>query len=104
MNFRRLAGKELIENLKSIDWDKSLRLKQNETNKYFRLLFNIFEIILDTYAPQKKFSNSELKLLSKPWITHDIMMSIKNKDKIYKKLLKSKNSPQNERLYNEFKR
>ena len=51
MNFRRLAGKELIENLKSIDWDKSLRLKQNETNKYFRLLFNIFEIILDTHAP-----------------------------------------------------
>ena len=51
MNFRRLAGKELIENLKSIDWDKSLRLKQNETYKYFRLLFNIFEIILDTYAP-----------------------------------------------------
>ena len=28
-----------------------------------------------------------MKLFSKPWITHGIMMSIKIKDKIYKKLL-----------------
>ena len=32
------------------------------------------------------------------------MTSIKIKDKIYKKLLKSKNSQQKERLYSEFKR
>ena len=45
-----------------------------------------------------------MKLLSKPWITHGIMMSIKTEDKIYKKLLKSKNSQQKERLNSEFKR
>ena len=37
-------------------------------------------------------------------MTHGIMTSIKIKDKIYKKLLKSKNSQQKERLYNESKR
>ena len=45
-----------------------------------------------------------MMLLSKSWITHGIMMSIKIKGKIYKKLLKSKNSQQKERLYSEFKR
>ena len=57
-------------------------------------------MLLDIYAPLKKLSNSELKLFSKPWITHGVMTSIK----IYKKLLKSKKSEQKKRLYNEFKR
>ena len=91
-NFKSLTGNELIEDLKSIDWNKALRLNQNQTNKSFKLFFHIFETLLDTYAPLKKLSNSELKLHSKPWITHGIMTSIKIKDKIYKKLLKSKNS------------
>ena len=103
-NFKSLTGNELIEDLKSIDQDKALRLNQNQTNKSFQLFFHIFETLLDTYAPLKKLSNSELKLLSKPWITQGIMMSIKIKDKIYKKLLKSKTFEQKERPYNKFKR
>ena len=99
-NFKSLTGNESIEDLKNINWDKGLRLNQNQTDRSFKLFFNIFETPLDTYALLEKSSNSELKLLSKPWITYGIMTSIKNKDKIYKKLLKSKNSQQNERLCN----
>ena len=51
-----------------------------------------------------KSYQTQFKLLSKQWITHGFMTSIKIKDKIYRKLLKSKNSEQIERLYNEFKR
>ena len=65
-NFKSLAGNELIEDLKSINWDKAFRLKQNQTNKSFKLFFHIFETLLDTCAPLKKLSNSEMKLLSKP--------------------------------------
>ena len=112
MNFKSLKGNELIEDLKSIDWYRAFNLNQNETNKSFKLFFNIFETLLDTCAPLKKLSTSEVKLLLKPWITHGIMtsikawithgnmtsikpwithgnmMSIKSKDKFYKKLLK----------------
>ena len=91
-NFKSLTGNELIEDLKSEDLDKALRLKQSQTNKSFKLLFSIFETLLDIYAPLKKLSNSDLKILSKLWVTHGIMTSIRNKDKIYKKLLKSKTS------------
>ena len=68
------------------------------------MFFSIFETLLDAYVPLKKLSISEVKLLPKPWITHGTMTSIKNKDKIYKKLLKSKSSQQKGRLYNKFKR
>ena len=78
-NFKSFTGNELIEGLKSIYWDKVLRLNQNDTNKSFKLFFNIFEIPLDTYVPLKKLSISEVKLLSKPWIIHGIMTPIKTK-------------------------
>ena len=99
-NLKNLTGNELIEVLKIIYWGKALRLNRNDTNKSFKLFFNIFETLLDTYVPRKKSSISEVKLLSKPWITHGIMTSMKNKDKIYKKLVKSKISQQKERLHN----
>ena len=83
---------------KIIDWEKALRLNQNETNKSYKFFFNISETLLDTYATLKRLSNSELKLLSKPLITRGIMMSIKDKDKIYNKLLKGKGYQQKERL------
>ena len=77
MNFKSLKGNELIEDLKSIDWYRAFNLNQNETNKSFKLFSNIFETLLDTCAPLKKLSTSEVKLLLKPWITHGIMTSIK---------------------------
>ena len=70
-NFKSLTGNELIEDLKSTDWDKALPLNQSQT-KSFEVFFHIFETLLEIYAPLKKLSHSELKLLSKPWITHGI--------------------------------
>ena len=57
-NFKSLTGNELIEDLKSIYWDKALKLNQSDTNISFKLLFNIFETILNTYVPLKKLSIS----------------------------------------------
>ena len=74
-NFKSFTGNEFIEDLKSIDWGKALRLNQNQ--KSFKSLFHIFESLLDTNAPLKELSNSELKLLSKPLITQGTMTSIK---------------------------
>ena len=57
-SFKSLTGNELIENLKSIYWDKALKLSQSDTNISFKLLFNIFETLLNTYVPLKKLSIS----------------------------------------------
>ena len=37
----------------------------------------------------KKISKAKLKLKSKPWITRDILKSIKKKNKLYKNLCKN---------------
>ena len=76
-NVKSLTRNELIEDIKSIYWNKALRLNQNDTNKSFKLFLNIFETLLDTYVPLKKLSISEVKLLSKPWITHGFMTFFK---------------------------
>ena len=52
-NFKSLTRNKLIEDLKSICWDKAIRLNQDERNKSSILFFNIFEILLDTYAVEK---------------------------------------------------
>ena len=81
-NFKSLTGNELIESLKSIYWDKTLRLNQNDRNKSFKLFFKLFfETLLDTYVPLKKLPISDVKLLSKPWITHGIMTKMLLKSK-----------------------
>ena len=40
-NFKNLTSNELIEDLKSIEWCKALRLNQGQTNKSFKLFSTI---------------------------------------------------------------
>ena len=63
----------------------------------------MIETLLDTYAPIQKLTKAELKLKSKSWLTKGIMTSIKNENKRYKKIIKTKNSAEKKMLYNEFK-
>ena len=49
----------------------------------------MIETLLDTYAPIQELTKAELKLKSKPWLTREIMNSIKKKNKIYKKTYQS---------------
>ena len=64
----------------------------------------MIETLLDTYAPIQKLTKAESKLKLKPWLTRRIMTSIKKKNKIYKKIIKAKNSAEKNILHNEFKR
>ena len=58
-------------------------------NEKFNLLNkNLNEIINECY-PVKTFSKREIRLRSKPWITKAIMRSIKTRNKMYKKLIKT---------------
>ena len=52
----------------------------------------MIETFLDTYALIQKLTNAELRMKSKPWLTKGILTSIKNKNIIYKKFVKAKNS------------
>ena len=49
-----------------------------------------FNKILDKHAPYKKLSVQEVKLSKKPWITTRILNSIKNKNRIHRKVIRVK--------------
>ena len=59
-------------------------------NQMFDLFYAKLSEINDAHIPFKKLSKRELKIKYKPWITRAIRVSIQEKNKIYKKYLKTK--------------
>ena len=49
----------------------------------FENFISNFKTVIDKHAPMKKLSQKQTKLLSKPWITKGILVSIRNKQKMY---------------------
>ena len=60
------------------------KIEKNQTNQSFDRFFNMYETLLDTHAPLKKLTNTEVKLHLKSWLTNGIMTFISKKDKLYK--------------------
>ena len=102
-NFEHFNEKNFLEDLKNLNWYRVLELNKNNTNRYFKKFFKTIEKLLDVYAPVTKLSKSETKLCSKPWLTKGILTSVKNKNKIYKKLMRAKTEANKTRLYSKFK-
>ena len=51
----------------------------------------IINNLLDKHAPFKEQAKGNEKLKLKPWITKGILTSVKQRDKIYKEMIKSTN-------------
>lgn len=47
-------------------------------------IIDSLKAIIDKHAPLKLASKSKAKQLCKPWLTNDLLKSIKNKPKIYR--------------------
>ena len=59
--------------------------------------------LLDIHAPVKKLSHKEKKSLSKPWLTKGILQSIKQKNVLYRKFIRTKDLTKRELLLQNFK-
>ena len=73
-----------------INWIKLIQIEKNDPNLSFKSFENKIMEIVDIYMPLKKLTEGEIKLRSKPWITKGIRISIKQRDKIYRKMIKFK--------------
>ena len=56
----------------------------NNVNSVLKQFVSLFKAVVDTHAPVKRASRKKHELLKKPWITKGILISIKNKQKMYK--------------------
>ena len=102
--FKHFKAENFLNDVQNIDSDQALKIEKKLVDKSFDKFFDIFELLLDTHATLKRLPNAELKFLSKPWITNAIKTSIRNKDRLYKRILRTKNLQQKEILYDKFKR
>ena len=76
--------------------------KQDLDLSYKKFLDKITKL-LDIHAPVKKLSHKEKKSLSKPWLTKGILQSIKQKNVLYRKFIRTKDLTKRELLLQNFK-
>ena len=84
-----------------INWNDVIDV--NDSNRSFDNLLSGINSLVDKYMPFKKISNREFKRMYKPWITDGILNSIKRRDKLYNKYVKSKNNIFKVNLHEEYK-
>ena len=79
----------LLRDIQAINWDEMLESNQNPDKLFDFFYKKVFEVV-DIHVPVKQLSKHEIKTKSKPWITPAIKTSIRKKNKLYKKYLKTK--------------
>ena len=102
-DYKKSDKKNFETDLKSTNCIQILKLNLGNTNNSFEIFFETFNKTLDKHTPLRKLSIQEDKLRKKPWITPDILTSIENKNKLYRKYIRAKDPSRKTILHNEFK-
>ena len=71
--------KDLLDNLSII----GNGCGEEDENSLMRNFINIFNDTLNNHAPLRKQTRKERKLKSKPWLTKEILISLKHKNKLF---------------------
>ena len=90
-DYSKFNEENFIHDMSQINWQHVLYPNSGPSDMFNRFYSKLLEKV-DEYVPLKKVSKNELKFLSKPWITSGIKKSIKTKNKIYHKYLKTKST------------
>ena len=89
--------------LLSIEWTDVLLLEKEDPNLSFKKYFSTINTLIDKYMPLRKMTQKEIKLQYTPWISKDILQSIKVREKLYKKYIKVKDKDIKQNYYNKYK-
>ena len=89
--------------LLSIDWDEILQLELQDPNISFSEYYTTINTLIDRYMPLRKMTKNEVKLMFKPWITKDILKSMKERDTLYYKFTHTKDKTKKLELEKNYK-
>ena len=101
-SYKNFRHDEFQEELNLIDWH-SLFLNKN-VNDQISILLDKINDILNVMAPIRKLSKRENNLKLNPWITHGLLKSMKDRDKLYKCFTIETDSEKKIGLFNTYKR
>ena len=65
--------------------------KTSRVDNDVKCLNDTFMAVLDKHAPLRNMTRKEMKLNSKPWITKELLTSIKTKNKLFRNYVKNNN-------------
>ena len=78
------------EDFLEINWLEKLEIERQDANHSFNKFYEQIEKLMDKYLPLKKISKKDHKRKYKPWITNGILASMKRRDKLFGKYIKTK--------------
>ena len=91
-DYRRFDSELYLQDTKAIDGN-SIYIESNDLNEIVAKSISTLQLIVHKHAPRKQIFQSKQKQFSKPWITNDILKSIKNKQNMYRTHFFSNNPP-----------
>ena len=91
-DYRRFDSELYLQDIKAIDGN-SIYIESNDLNEIAAKSISTLQLIVHKHAPRKQIFQSKQKQFSKPWITNDILKSIKNKQNMYRTHFLSNNLP-----------
>ena len=93
-DLRYFNEREFAETLDVMNWDEICNFEINDLDVSCKNFCNGITYLLDEFAPYKKVTKNEIKLMTKPWISNDILKKCKDRDSFLKKIAKE-NDPVN---------
>ena len=102
-NLKNLNKDNLKKDLSKINWQTVLEYEREDPNFSFDIFEKEIKNVLDEHMPFKKLTKKDIKQQSKPWITQGIKTSIKRREQLYAKYLKSKNIEIKEEYHRQYK-
>ena len=99
-----LRNKDIISrDLQNTNWDAELQLSSENINISTEKFTSKSNNLINHWAPLKDLSNAKQKLQNKEWITKGILKSIKNKNRQYKIMRRTKNLTKRKIIAQKFK-
>ena len=83
-NFNEREFEEIVIN--GLDWDNIYDLERKDCNHSFKKFTDAVNFHLDEMAPYKKVTKKEFKLMTKPWISKEILNKCRQRDSILKSI------------------
>ena len=100
---KKFNNQTFIRDYQNIDWDNIIDIQKNDVNFSMNIFLTKFNELLDNHMPLRKITNREFKQKFKPWISRQILSKIDDKNKVFRKYLRSKNLVLKNNLYRQFK-
>ena len=94
---------QLVADALGLDWNSIISPNKMDSNYSLEHFLSHAMSVVDKHAPLKKMSKKDFKLESKPWVTPGIIASIKRRDSLLHKYIKSPEGEEKNSLHLQYK-